>query len=569
MDDISSSKYTQSSDTPNSDPHSLSTKSAPVIPTQSSNSSYQSPTQSSNSSSNISKSPTSVNIFKVVIIIIIAFFTLAISVSTYIGYKYLSPRIKIASAISNLTQADSFIVDLELLFKEEYKFTSTASYQADPALFEKRVISINIPITDTEIATFSESTIRNQNEGYVKFHHSNMNQMYNYLLTIAPGFSDNPDFKAIEPMLHDESWLQLKESQLPTTSSMPRMTVPQVLMALIGFTILESQSAIVIDGSNYSSYKLGMNSIAIQGLVSIIREMNSDLTVSQVNGVAHMLDDHKYLQELYLTLLIDEEQNVIRSFELHFPSLMISELLQKDKTLSQKESIGEVLSSPLTLIGWLDPDTNEAQVKLSFKDVNQVSSQTAPSAVIVPIDSRRTHEIAGYIYYSFSNSDFVTKAAGSENAYITLTHETRLLFNQGSYSEGLTKANQALEQADTEEHRAYAHYWIGLHYHKLGNNQDAESHLLTALSLKADYAAPYVTLGSISLEKSNYQQMLEYSRKCVDLDQNYAWCHNNLGIALVSLGQKQAGISSIEKAVSLDPTSFVFNDNLKRARESQ
>nr|MBP9781730.1 tetratricopeptide repeat protein [Candidatus Woesebacteria bacterium] len=74
------------------------------------------------------------------------------------------------------------------------------------------------------------------------------------------------------------------------------------------------------------------------------------------------------------------------------------------------------------------------------------------------------------------------------------------------------------------------------------------------------------TLGAISADRGNFEQMKTYSLKCVEYDPQYGWCYNNLGLSYAYLGQKTEAITQLEKAVSLDPLSFVFNDNLKRVK---
>ena len=46
--------------------------------------------------------------------------------------------------------------------------------------------------------------------------------------------------------------------------------------------------------------------------------------------------------------------------------------------------------------------------------------------------------------------------------------------------------------------------------------------LLEAIELDPNYATPHVTLATISLDQSKYQESLTYSQKCVQLDPDYA-----------------------------------------------
>ncbi|MBI4130538.1 signal peptidase I [Candidatus Roizmanbacteria bacterium] len=162
----------------------------------------------------------------------------------------------------------------------------------------------------------------------------------------------------------------------------------------------------------------------------------------------------------------------------------------------------------------------------------------------------------------------IQKLLPGDTEYNEQSTQTKLLFSQGKYTEQKDAAEKLLELAASDYERAIGYYWRGLAYYKLGNSTKAKEDLLMAVSLDATYAGPYVTLSAIEFDAENYQQGLTYAQKCVELDPEYAWCHNNLGLAYWYLGQEQRAISSFEKAVSLDPSSFTFNDNLKRAKEN-
>lgn len=146
------------------------------------------------------------------------------------------------------------------------------------------------------------------------------------------------------------------------------------------------------------------------------------------------------------------------------------------------------------------------------------------------------------------------------------TQDIKLLFGQGKYSEQLQSSQELLNIAETYQEKAIAYYWMGLAQYELYQNQEAEKNLLLATTLDLEYAAPYVTLSAINMDKKDYQQALKYAQKCVELDPEYGWCHNNLGLTYLYLGDKEKAIPELEKAVFLDPTSYVFNDNLKRAK---
>lgn len=166
---------------------------------------------------------------------------------------------------------------------------------------------------------------------------------------------------------------------------------------------------------------------------------------------------------------------------------------------------------------------------------------------------------------SVSNNNYPTRSISTISQFSPLTRQISLEYSQGSYDKMEIDALQLHEYATNDEEKSIAYYWQGLASFNLKKYDEAEIFLNKSISLKANYAAPYVTLGAISLVRQNGSKMLEYSLKCVKIDPNYAWCHNNLGIAYLMANQKDNGIEELRQAVKLDPTSYAFNDNLKRA----
>ncbi len=155
-----------------------------------------------------------------------------------------------------------------------------------------------------------------------------------------------------------------------------------------------------------------------------------------------------------------------------------------------------------------------------------------------------------------------------KDKYYTDVNEVKNLWSAGNYQEALDKADEVLPNAETDEDKAVAHYWIGLNQYKLQNYVVAESELQLAIKLDKNYAAPYVTLAAIEMDsKGNFSKALEYAEKCIALDPKYAWCYNSKGLALLSLGQNEEGIKVLEQAVSLSPDSYIFRDNLTRVKQ--
>lgn len=145
--------------------------------------------------------------------------------------------------------------------------------------------------------------------------------------------------------------------------------------------------------------------------------------------------------------------------------------------------------------------------------------------------------------------------------------KARSAFSEGDYQAQLESGNKLIEIASNDEEKAIGHYWVGLAYHNLNDMTKAKVNLLKAVELDSTYAGPYVTLASVSYSEGNYQEGLNHALKCAQLDPNYGWCFNNIGLGYAYLGNTNLAVQNLEKAVALDPESYVFNDNLKRVKE--
>ncbi len=139
---------------------------------------------------------------------------------------------------------------------------------------------------------------------------------------------------------------------------------------------------------------------------------------------------------------------------------------------------------------------------------------------------------------------------------------------EGNYEATLTDAKAALALANSNEEKAYSHYWMGVAYYKLNNPADAQTEEKTSLQLLPQNSAPYVTLAAIELDSNNPSKALEYAQMAVSIDPEYGWAQNVYGMSLILNGRKEEGITALKKANQLDPNNYVFKLNLTRAQNN-
>ena len=152
-----------------------------------------------------------------------------------------------------------------------------------------------------------------------------------------------------------------------------------------------------------------------------------------------------------------------------------------------------------------------------------------------------------------------------QNKFTSLIQEIKLTWSSGKYEESLSMAKSSLDYAKNNADKSTTHYWIGLSYYKLEDYVNSEKEMKTAVDLDPSFVGPYNTLSALSMTKNDYQTALEYAKKCAEADNNYAWCHNALGLSYLGLGEREKGIEELRQSVKLAPESVVFQDNLNRA----
>ncbi len=152
--------------------------------------------------------------------------------------------------------------------------------------------------------------------------------------------------------------------------------------------------------------------------------------------------------------------------------------------------------------------------------------------------------------------------------YTTNINAASKAYSNKQYDLQLEKATLSLEFARNNQTKSVSYYWKGLAEYKLGDIESAEKDEKLALSLNPYSSGPYVTLSAIEGDKGNHQQALNLGKKCVEIDPNWGWCHNAVGVSLIQLGSKEEGIQELEKAVSLDPNNPVFAENLTLAKSN-
>lgn len=99
-------------------------------------------------------------------------------------------------------------------------------------------------------------------------------------------------------------------------------------------------------------------------------------------------------------------------------------------------------------------------------------------------------------------------------------------------------------------------------YHREGNSRRAEQIARQLRRSEPENAEVYFLLGAICLDGCRGEEAAEYFRAAIKLRDDFAEAHNNLGNALVTMGQVQQAVVSYKRALELHPNYAEAHNNL-------
>ena len=94
---------------------------------------------------------------------------------------------------------------------------------------------------------------------------------------------------------------------------------------------------------------------------------------------------------------------------------------------------------------------------------------------------------------------------------------------------------------------------LGAAWYELGNYEKAVEYSKRAIRLNPNYAAAFNNLGVAYAKQGNFDIALECYEKAADIDPNYATAFNNTGVAFYRLGYLQKAVECFEQAIEADP----------------
>ena len=489
-------------------------------------------------------------------------------------YVIIRPRVILASSITKTANSSSFTSQIN--FESLDKFLSNIAVNIEKnGQISKIIGSLSVQKDSiSPVENITLSSIISPEYYYYKPQKSNSAQTLNQLLTDYPQLSGMKGFGIVQPVLFGNFWLREKNSSVAHTKEISPLE--QVLIGTIAtfpFTINSLQNSYEFNGENYKKIVIGINKDLLINYLTDSKTSSNYFTDSDKINFLNVIKNTNGWDKDILEILVNNKGYATDII------LKLPKLAGDVKTVSfndlQESKINITEYIYQTLINYTNQQTpigeniKIAEVKFSNFEEN-IGIDIPTNIVDFDSQTKESQDAALFTIYSIIFDQKLSLASNNQsNLFSTKSHETKLLFDKGDYSQTLTSANELLKLASSDSDKAISYYWIGLAYYSLKNIDLAEQNLNQALSLNSKYGAPYVTLAAISYQKGDYQTGLNQSLKCAEAEPDYAWCYNDIGLGYLYLGNRDLGIQNLEKAVTLDPLTFVFSDNLNRAKKNQ
>ncbi len=297
-----------------------------------------------------------------------------------------------------------------------------------------------------------------------------------------------------------------------------------------------------------------MSSLRARGEYEEALQLGEELLdVSQ--GRVEKSNSHMVLAFLYLDLANQEkaEFHANKAQEIDSNNENLARFFATVSTLKMEESIEEgkyeeAISAGERTLAYLSTDEEKAYIhyllSLGYDGLGQAEKSLAEEKIAIDLSPSTVSLL-----------------------YVDSIWEAKSLWSDGKYEEMVESAKRGLELAATAEEKGAAHYWLGVGYFRLGQNDLAEQEEVLAMELLPESAGPPVTMAAIYLNRGNPTQALKYADVAIEIDKSYAWAHNARGLALSDLGRKSEAIQAIEQAVTLDPDTSLFRLNLTRIKD--
>lgn len=126
------------------------------------------------------------------------------------------------------------------------------------------------------------------------------------------------------------------------------------------------------------------------------------------------------------------------------------------------------------------------------------------------------------------------------------------MFKQLMNKEDFELAYKYLLKAKEILHDYRFHFYSGLYYAKLGNEEIAELELKQSISEKKDFAYGYFELGNLMYFRKIYDEAVDYYIKAIESDKEFSLAYLKIGDIFAENGRYEQAIENYFKVIKLD-----------------
>jgi uncharacterized RDD family membrane protein YckC len=163
---------------------------------------------------------------------------------------------------------------------------------------------------------------------------------------------------------------------------------------------------------------------------------------------------------------------------------------------------------------------------------------------------------------SLQGADVATKQ-GNEKEYSEKYDAALAKFDNKDYQGAYDASTALLKDSKTDEQLGWTNYLIADSAYELYEDKDAQNHIALALTYMPDQPDFNNLAAQIYIAQESDQLALAHAQKAVALRPDDAWFHSTLGLALYYNNQNTEGLKEMQKAIDLDPSNTVYQQNLE------
>lgn len=206
-----------------------------------------------------------------------------------------------------------------------------------------------------------------------------------------------------------------------------------------------------------------------------------------------------------------------------------------------------------------------AAVTVMLKDTDEAVRQYLALREARPESSWIRCALAHLYYrageYDLAVDEFETAIAMEPENWALMDDEVEALVSQGQLREAIERLHAII---DEQPGQADLHVRLADIYGRVGDDDAAIKHYLTAIDLEPNYLEGLVKLGTHQLIFGRWEEAAELFHRAADLNDQVLLSYVGLGVSQAAAGRRADAINSFDLAAAIEPNSTVLLAEMAR-----